>query len=35
MNCVVCQGPLIKGVICDECQELISNLNDYFPEEDE
>ena len=36
MNCAECQIPLKEGVICDSCQELKSNLHDYFPiEEDE
>ena len=28
MDCVVCFQPLDEGIICDRCQNLISNLTD-------
>ena len=35
MKCVECFKHLKEGVICDYCQELISNLPDYFDLGDE
>ena len=31
--CVECFMPLDDGVICDPCQNIISNFTDCYPEE--
>ena len=31
MKCVECFKPLDDGIICDRCQEIVSNMPDYFP----
>lgn len=35
MNCVECFKPLENGHICENCQGIVSNMNDYFPDQEE